>query len=406
MVEPTVGGASVKSGTRVVFSCRSANSNPQPFITWFKDGYPILLNSDEEQNLTSLFVSGKEYDTTSYMSFVATSSDHMKEIRCDVKVKDQPRTMHGSLILEVKFAPEIIKYPTSVVDVVENNAFNLNLTARSNPAPAYKCSSSNNKKYTVANATLSFTAARSDNGQFICSISNSESQTDVSFRLNVKYAPTARINSSLHVVSRGDRAQIFCLLDGNPLQASHVTWKLKSGKQTVKDDDYYQIKFVPPNLSVLTILNVRENDDGEVSCHVSNSIGASNSSSTELRVKRTPHIQTDLSELKAGEDSNIGRSAQFKCVARAYPDATFKWKKSTTSTDLLVNSTKYTITSSRNATDSQMFISTLVVHSVVSQDYGTYLCEAKNDIGSTLAKALLSGKRNRVYHIQRLIFYN
>jgi hypothetical protein len=92
----------VKAGTRVVFACQAPKSNPQPFITWFKDGYPVLLNSDEEQNLTSVFINNKEYDTTSYMSFVATSSDHMKEIRCDVKVRDLPRTMHGSLTLEIK----------------------------------------------------------------------------------------------------------------------------------------------------------------------------------------------------------------------------------------------------------------------------------------------------------------
>jgi hypothetical protein len=36
------------------------------------------------------------------MSFVATSSDHLKEIRCDVNVRDLTRTMHGSLTLEVK----------------------------------------------------------------------------------------------------------------------------------------------------------------------------------------------------------------------------------------------------------------------------------------------------------------
>lgn len=93
---------SVKAGTRVVFSCRSPNSNPQPFITWFRDSYPVLLNSEEQQNLTSIFVNNKEYETVSYMSFIATSSDHLKEVRCDVKVRDFPRTMHGSLALEVK----------------------------------------------------------------------------------------------------------------------------------------------------------------------------------------------------------------------------------------------------------------------------------------------------------------
>lgn len=92
----------VKSGTRVIFSCRSPNSNPQPYITWFKDGFPVLIGSDEQQNLTTTFVGDKEYDTISYMSFIAGSSDHLKEVRCDVKVKDIPRTTHGSITLEVK----------------------------------------------------------------------------------------------------------------------------------------------------------------------------------------------------------------------------------------------------------------------------------------------------------------
>ena len=155
VVEPTtiitqpLSNVTVKAGTRVVLACRSPNSNPQPTITWFKDSYPILFNSDEQQNTTSKLVDGKEYDTISYMSFIASSSDHLKEIRCDVKVRDLPRVMHGSLALEVKFAPEIIKYPASIIDVNENGSFFLNLTSRANPAPTYKCTANNVTFYSV-----------------------------------------------------------------------------------------------------------------------------------------------------------------------------------------------------------------------------------------------------------------
>lgn len=93
---------SVKAGNRAIFSCRSPNSNPQPYITWFKDGFPVLIGSEEQQNLTSSFGNNNEYDTISYMSFIASSSDHLKEIRCDIRVKDIPRTSHGSLKLQVK----------------------------------------------------------------------------------------------------------------------------------------------------------------------------------------------------------------------------------------------------------------------------------------------------------------
>lgn len=93
----------VNAGNQVVFACRAANSNPEPIITWFKDSYPILVNSAEQLNVsTQLINNNKEYDTISYLSFPVTSSDHMKEVRCDVKVRDIPRTMHGALMMEVK----------------------------------------------------------------------------------------------------------------------------------------------------------------------------------------------------------------------------------------------------------------------------------------------------------------
>lgn len=93
---------SIKAGDRAIFKCQSPNSNPQPYITWFKDGFPVLIGSEEQQNLTSSFGNNNEYDTISFMSFIATSSDHLKEIRCDIRVRDIPRTSHGSLKLQVK----------------------------------------------------------------------------------------------------------------------------------------------------------------------------------------------------------------------------------------------------------------------------------------------------------------
>lgn len=194
----------------MVFACRSPNSNPQPFITWFKDSYPILLNAEEKQNVTSKLMSNKDYDTTSHMSFVVSSADHLKEIRCDVRVRDLARTMHGSMLLEVeceslivlneilrqaffyvilfnlKVPPEIIKHPPSIIDMNENGTFTLNLTARANPAPTYSCTASNKKNYTVVNGMLNFTVSKTDNTDFTCAISNNQGRLDVMFKLNVK----------------------------------------------------------------------------------------------------------------------------------------------------------------------------------------------------------------------------
>jgi hypothetical protein len=134
---------SIKAGTKALFACISPNSNPKAEITWTKNSFPILLGPNEYQNISSNFINNKEFETISYLSYDVTSSDHMKEIRCDVRVGTLPRTMHGSITLDVKFMPEIIKYPASIIDIKENETFILNLTSRANPAPSYKCSALN-----------------------------------------------------------------------------------------------------------------------------------------------------------------------------------------------------------------------------------------------------------------------
>jgi hypothetical protein len=159
-------------------------------------------------------------------------------------------------------------------------------------------------------------------------------------------------------------------------------------------EQYYSYKFIPPNLAILSILNARDVDDGEISCHIANGIGKTFVVTTELRVKRPPQILAEASVLKAGEDSNMGRSAQFVCKAWAYPDVTFKWK--TPANGEISNSTKFIVTNSKP--EGQKFQSSLLIYSISSSDYGVYVCEARNELGSTISKAVLSGKRRTYIH--------
>lgn len=96
------GSVLVKAGSVVVVSCRATSSNPEPVFTWYRDGFPVLANSIEKFNSTNQLVNKKEYNGVSYLYFIATSSDHLKEIRCDVRVQGHARTMHGSLTMGVK----------------------------------------------------------------------------------------------------------------------------------------------------------------------------------------------------------------------------------------------------------------------------------------------------------------
>lgn len=100
--QPFAINSTVKAGTRVVFACVASGSYPQSHITWYKDGYAMGLQPDHQENITSTLLNNKDYETTSYISFIVTSADYMKELRCDVRIRDISRTMHGSVNLNVK----------------------------------------------------------------------------------------------------------------------------------------------------------------------------------------------------------------------------------------------------------------------------------------------------------------
>lgn len=195
------------------------------------------------------------------------------------------------------------------------------------------------------------------------------------------------------MTSLGSKISLNCFGEGNPLHANNFTWKIGSKPfVTAHSDEYYSFRFIPPNLSVLTINNARDVDDGNISCTVSNGIGKGDVAYTELRVRRPPVVLIDKSVLKVGEDSNMGRSASFKCVTKGYPESTFKWKTPTNSD--IANSSKYSILNSK--LDDQIQLSVLTIYTITSSDYGTYLCEPRNNQGPTMARAILSGKRKLI----------
>jgi len=375
----------------VTFACRSSNSYPQADIAWFKNSFPMMLDSNAhvQTNLTYELNANNEFDTISYLSFDVISSDHLREVRCDVKVGTMQRVMHGSIILDVKFGPEVINKLESVYTTTENATFSLNLTSRANPEPTYKCLATNKKNYTVVNNTIKFQVERTDNTDFTCEVKNSENSLNIQFKLDVKYSPSAKVQKPLYVTSVGESVQLSCTVSGNPIARDFVTWKLNKNALVNSDyEQYYSVKFVPPNLSVLTIEKVRDIDDGNFTCHVDNKIGKGAEDLTELRVKRKPVITVDKSILKVGVDGNTNKNATFECRARAYPDVKFKWIEP--KNKVLTNSAKYSMEEKK--TESQTFVTVLTIINVVSNDYGSYLCVAHSEMGNVTEKAILSGK--------------
>ena len=194
----------------------------------------------------------------------------------------------------------------------------------------------------------------------------------------------------MYVSNKGAKISLYCHVSGNPLNASHIKWTLNNKPLILPSTRLISTYDASSGVSALTITNVEESDDGNYTCTANNLIGSAAAASTILNVKRSPVILEDESVLKAAEDSNQGLSARLICKVRAYPDATFKWRLFTNAE--ITSSSKYSIVNTK--LDSQLLQSVLTINTVVSSDYGSYICEAKNEIGTpVIAKATLVGKR-------------
>lgn len=60
----------------------------------------------------------------------------------------------------------------------------------------------------------------------------------------------------------------------------------------------------------------------------------------------------------------------------------------------IADSSKYKIEFRKES--SQYYVSVLTINNVASVDYGSYLCEARSEIGAIAEKATLSGKRKYI----------
>lgn len=194
----------------------------------------------------------------------------------------------------------------------------------------------------------------------------------------------------MYITNKDVQLNLFCIINGNPLELNHIEWKLNNQKIVPSQRLQNKLLSLANNqyLGILTINSVSDLDDGNYSCHVNNQIGQASQAQMSVYVKRQPVILAD-STLKAAENSNRELSAKLICKVNAYPDVTFKWKLGNNVE--IINSTKYTILNSKIGY--QLFSSTLIIAQIVSNDYRNYICEVKNDIGlPVIAEATLSGK--------------
>jgi len=161
-------------------------------------------------------------------------------------------------------------------------------------------------------------------------------------------------------VNERNTAMLKCTADGNP--SPKVTWTRLNSSLPVG-------RHVVESSGALIIKDVRPGDDGVYNCRAKNLLGHVNASA-KLTVQFTPKLLLSTNRLMAEERQNI----RIACTATGQPRPSITWSKS-------VGSLPEDRTEVMNGT--------LTIHSVTKNDGGTYICKAKNILGSATDTAQL-----------------
>ncbi|KAK0142934.1 Basement membrane-specific heparan sulfate proteoglycan core protein [Merluccius polli] len=332
----------VVEGSSVTLSC-SSDANPAANYTWFK------VNTDH---------SPRDLNQGQQLVFGPILSSDSGQYLC--KAKNELGTTSDSISINVKYGPKntsVILSPSG--EVVEGSSVTLSCSSDANPAANYtwfKVNTDHSPRDLNQGQQLVFgPIMSSDSGQYLCKAKNELGTKSDSISINVKYGPkhTSVIISPSGEVVEGISVTLSCSSDANP--AANYTWFKVNTDHSPRDLNQGQQLVFGPILS---------SDSGQYLCKAKNELGTT-TDSISINVKYGPK-NTSVILSPSGEVVE-GSSVTLSCSSDANPAANYTWFK--------VN----TDHSPRDLNQGQQ----LVFGPILSSDSGQYLCEAKNELGTT-----------------------
>ncbi|XP_038613568.1 hemicentin-1 [Tachyglossus aculeatus] len=315
-IHPTV--VTVVQGKGIALECE-VRGNPQPAVTWMKDGRPLVSGRGVEilhQGRTLRLKNSQVSDAGRYVC-VAVNVAGLTDRKYDLSVHVPP-----SIVGELD-VPEN-------VTVVEKNPVTLTCEAAGVPLPSIAwlkdglplAPSSTVRVLSGGRMLRLMRTSVEDSGRYSCLVSNAVGEERKYFTLSVLVPPSIIGENSLEDVKVKEKHNVTltCEAKGNPLP--EITW-LKDGQQLTKDGNHQ----IMSNGRFLQITNAQVSDTGRYTCVASNPAG-DKSRSFSLNVFVSPTI--------AGVDSNgspedvtviLNSPTSLVCEAYSYPPATITWFK-------------------------------------------------------------------------------
>ncbi|XP_050043269.1 neural cell adhesion molecule 1-like [Dermacentor andersoni] len=364
-------------GSRLSLLCRVKGGKPSPVLTWKRNG-----NYFPTKALTSVAGDVKQSKLT--LSSLQRS-DLMATYTC-VSSNNVSSPMEVSVTLELNLAPTSVQIRKSEAPISSG------LTAEilcevwgSRPPPEitwWKSSEQLNQTFVhvsqdgnLTTSVVAFSPQRSDNGQMlVCRAQNPRlrnSAREDQWELSVHYKPRVqlRLGHQMSFDNIRERTDVtfLCVIDANP-PVEEVQWTFNGRELRPAPTAADMLGGKRPMRNNLVIRNVGTTHSGNYSCLGANSEGVGTSADVSIHVKHSPvcrsHQRVVYTAARAEE-------VDVSCEVEAHPAAvTFLWLFNSSLQSHQLDSVHW------NGTQST---ARYAAHS--TDDYGTLLCWARNEVG-------------------------
>ncbi|XP_037072882.1 LOW QUALITY PROTEIN: nephrin-like [Pollicipes pollicipes] len=378
---------SLAAGMRAVLTCESRPSNPAANLTWWRDSELVTRG-------VARLTSKPAGDHGGFSSRVRLRkrlkwTDDQAVYTCRSQQAVLPGNMHDAITLHVAFAP-VFPEPSATEDIHAGDSRLLNFTARASPDNItyswYRGAAAlpaEEARVVGLGALLNISQVeKSDAGWYRLEAENTEGTSTMRVNVNVQYEPEVTAISRELLVAPGETAQLECVADANPTTDDMITWH----RDDFSFDSNKTKTFYSNGTSYLSVYGAELADIGEFLCQVDNGLGEVNATAG-LLVQHAPEIDTSPQHLKAAAEK--GDTARVTCRARGAPNVTFEWSRQGVVIDETTDAEKHQLEYTR--VDLVTWQSVLKVVSVVTADYGEYVCVARNELGFQRQPIVLGG---------------
>uniref|UniRef100_A0A0R3RPP0 Hemicentin-1 n=1 Tax=Elaeophora elaphi TaxID=1147741 RepID=A0A0R3RPP0_9BILA len=337
----------------IMMQCQ-ATGNPEPSLSWTKDGQPLITSTN------GVRISSKG----SRLDIPRLKQSHVGEYTCTAvnEVGTASATVHVDVLV-----PPVINRDNLEMSLRLPTAQTLTLIcdATGKPLPQIFWYVNNmiihettsnviigegGRYFQVKDVTLN------DRGEYKCVASNIAGKDELLYTVAIVQAPKIVSDGNYQVIE-GREAQILCNVDGEPSPV--ITWQ-RNGIHIGTG-----MRYITEN-KVLRIMDTRSSDSGLYICVATNEAGTAQQAFT-LEVFVVPRIIT----ISPNESLiPVGKPFSLKCGVRGFPPPEITW--SLNGQVLGVGKTGYTI-----AEDGTLF-----VEKAPKQARLTFKCIAKNNAGS------------------------